>query len=295
MFMTQAFPLNVNGVRYKNLQDRQSDQQEYLKVFQYKILDNLKADYTDKDGFSTTMFSQDIMEKMINEEVEKDTSFAALSILFVLGYLIYHLKSLVLGLVGISLILFSFSLTAFISQGIFQSTYYGTLHSLIIFIVLGIAADDIFVIVDAWKQSIFVQECEGKVNLRMAYAFRRAARGTAVTSSTTAIAFLANAFSPMMPIKSFGIYAAIIVIVNFFLIILVFPPLLIWYDRKLEGKWCCCSADKEVLPGANQEEPQMGKIDKFFGETWNNMVFKLRWVIVAVFFIWTVIAIIFAA
>ena len=38
-------------------------------------------------------------------------------------------------------------------MGIFGNTYYSTLHSLAIFILLGIAADDIFVFVDGWRQS----------------------------------------------------------------------------------------------------------------------------------------------
>lgn len=46
---------------------------------------------------------------------------------------------------------------------------------------------------------------------RMSYAWRRAVRAIAITSGTTAVAFLANVLSPQMPIKSFGIYAAIII------------------------------------------------------------------------------------
>ena len=202
------------------------------------------------------------------------------------------MKSVTLAGVGISLILFSFSVTSLIAQGVFQSTYYGTLHTLVIFIVLGIAADDIFVIVDAWRQSKHIPECEGKINQRLAYTFRRAARATAVTSSTTSVAFLANAFSPMMPIASFGIYAAIIVSVNFFLIIIMYPPMIVWYDKKLEGKWICCGEKPIQVQGEQQE---MGKLEKFFDTTWNTFVHKFRWVILIIFFIWTVVAAIFAA
>lgn len=146
---------------------------------------------------------------------------------------------------GIILILFSFPVTAMISEGICRNTFYSTLHSLVIFIVLGIAADDIFVFVDAWRQSENIQMIRNDKHKRLAYAFRRAARATATTSSTTSAAFLANAFSPIMPIASFGIYAAIIISVNYLLIIFFFPPMIIWYEENLSGR-CCLWQSRQV-------------------------------------------------
>ena len=188
-------------------------------------------------------------------------------------------------------------MTQLLAVGVFKSTYYGTLHTLVIFIVLGIAADDIFVFVDAWRQSAIIEECEGDLKMRLAYSFRRAARATAVTSSTTSAAFIANAFSPIMPIASFGIYAAIIVSVNFILVIFVFPPTIIWHQRNLNGKWCCCggSNNKIVsLQSASAEETE-GRLERFFRDTWNTIVFRLRWIIVILFLGWTVVAAFYAS
>ena len=69
------------------------------------------------------------------------------------------------------------------------------LHYLVIFIVLGIAADDIFVFIDAWRQSECIEVFRGDYKMRMSYAWRRAVRAIAVTSGTTAVAFLANVLS----------------------------------------------------------------------------------------------------
>ena len=74
----------------------------------------------------------------------------------------------------------------------------------------------------------------------MSYAWRRAVRAIAVTSGTTAVAFLANVMSPMMPIKSFGIYAATIIPANYFLIVLLFPPAVIIYENNFAKYKCCC-------------------------------------------------------
>jgi protein dispatched 1 len=93
------------------------------------------------------------MNKQFNNLANGDVSWAAFSILFVVAYLCFHLRSVFLAINSIFLILFCFPVTALINMGIFQNTYYSTLHSLAIFIVLGIAADDIFVFIDGWRQS----------------------------------------------------------------------------------------------------------------------------------------------
>lgn len=78
-------------------------------------------------------------------------TFAIFSVLFVILYFVFHLESCFLALIGMFLIGCSFSLSAIIYQGIFKITYMSNLHYLIVFIVLGIAADDIFVFIDAWR------------------------------------------------------------------------------------------------------------------------------------------------
>jgi protein dispatched 1 len=72
----------------------------------------------------------------------------------------------------------------------------------------------------------------------MAYAFRRGVRAMSVTSSTTAAAFFANFFSPIMPIKAFGIFAGTLIPVNFMLVVLIMPPAVIYKEEKLMNTCC---------------------------------------------------------
>lgn len=65
-----------------------------------------------------------------------------------------------------------------------------------------------------------------------------------VTSSTTCVAFLANVFSPIMPIKAFGIFAAIVIPANFLLVCTIFPALIIFEETTVGPKFtvfCSCS------------------------------------------------------
>jgi len=115
----------------------------------------------------------------------------------------------------------------------------------------------------------------------------------AVTSSTTAVAFLANALSEITPIRGFGIYAAIIVPINFIMVILLIPPATILNETVLEKycsfsclKRCCCrkkkggDAEKEV--DADVPQAKEALMTRFFGGPFNLALFKLRYVVTAI-------------
>lgn len=63
------------------------------------------------------------------------------------------MKSKFMSFIGTTIILFSFPITVCITEGIGGVTYVGSLQVIAIYMVLGIAADDIFVFIDAWKRS----------------------------------------------------------------------------------------------------------------------------------------------
>ena len=79
-------------------------------------------------------------------------------------------------------------------------------------------------------------------------------RAIAITSGTTAVAFLANVMSPMMPIKSFGIYAAVIIPANYFLIVLLFPPAVIVYENNFAKYKCCCFCPRNAKKSASGDQ-----------------------------------------
>lgn len=201
------------------------------------------------------MYSEILMNEEFNKMVVEDTSYAVISVGLVFCYFCFHLWSVFLAFMGMILIILSFGVTAMISEGAIGVTYYSNLNNLVIFIVLGIAADDFFVFMDAWRQSETFPELKSNdpdwpenktIKSRMAYTFRRASRAMFMTSSTTCVAFLANYFSPIMPIRAFGIFAAIIIPINFILVIWVFPSLIIFEDKYIKSYFerCCTRGPK---------------------------------------------------
>ena len=99
------------------------------------------------------MFNSFITRNVFRVLVKQDTNYAVFSVGFVFIYLIYHLGSIYLATIGITIILFSFPVTSMLYTGVLRCLYFGSLHNLVIFIVLGIAADDIFVFIDGWRLS----------------------------------------------------------------------------------------------------------------------------------------------
>ena len=88
----------------------------------------------------------------------------------------------------------------------------------------------VFVLVDGFKQTEYNKVIGPDQKRRLAFAFRRAGRSTATTSATTAVAFLGNIWNPIMPMASFGIYCASLVVVTYVLIIIFLPPIVIWVE-----------------------------------------------------------------
>lgn len=66
-----------------------------------------------------------------------------------------------------------------------------------------------------------------------------------MTSVTTSVAFLATFFSPIMPVRAFGIYSAILVPMVFILTCLILPPAVIIYDIHLSSCWCYKKVSEE--------------------------------------------------
>jgi predicted RND superfamily exporter protein len=152
------------------------------------------------------------------------------------------MRSVVLAAFSILLIALSFSVTQVIYSGVFQIEYFASLHALVIFVVLGISADNVFVLFDAWQQSRAIEEYEGNLRRRIAFTFKRAGKALAVTACTAAAAFFSNCFNSIMPIRAFGIYAGIIVLVNYVIILILMPPMIVFHEKYLANR---CFSKKE--------------------------------------------------
>ena len=97
-----------------------------------------------------------------------------------------------------------------------------------------------------WNASAPIMSKNDVLKHRLAYAYDRAMKSIFNTSFTTAFAFLANLASPLMPTRSFGIWAAIVVIMNYIIDITWTPAGIIIYHKWFQclpfcGCCFCCT------------------------------------------------------
>jgi len=100
--------------------------------------------------FKVNYFNFKIFFDLFLESLANDAYYALLSLAFVFVIMLCSLKSCCLSCCGSIIIVSSFPVTVCITNGVLGVTYFGFLQTLLIFIVIGIAADDIFVFLDAW-------------------------------------------------------------------------------------------------------------------------------------------------
>ena len=141
---------------------------------------------------------------------------------------------LFLAFCGTLIILLAFPSTWVIYRWVYQITSFDTINTVIIFVLLGIGADDMFVINDAYNQSKnlnFSGTKEEIVSKQIRYAVSRSGRATALTSLTTSVAFFCTAVSPLNPLRGFGIWAGSVMLINYLDFIILFPCLIIFQER----------------------------------------------------------------
>lgn len=114
------------------------------------------------------------------------------------------------------------------------------------------------------------------------------------TSSTTAACFFATGLSELMPLASFGIFAGILVPMNFLLVITAFPTFIMFFEYKLKKFKCpCffCLHKKKPAEGEEESHEKGSKIEIFFEKKWTEYTYKFRIPILIAFAIWVAIAI----
>lgn len=193
----------------------------------------------------------------------------------------------------------------FLFTVVFQIKYFATLNSLAIFIVAAIGADDIFVFMDAYKQSK-IRNPENLVDMetRMSWVYRRTGTAMLITSATTCSAFLCTLITPLTSIQSFGIFAAFVILIDYVLVMTLFCTAVVIYHDRFEDRGCCgccCPCNVQNPSGTEKartaleesdEEIKGDRVSEFFRNNVSGFIQKpLHRIILGVIFVtWLCIA-----
>lgn len=182
------------------------------------------------------------IEKAFRGDLNKDLFMVQLSGIVVFSYLILNLGSCspvhmraTIALGG----LFSIILSYLMGQGVSGLLGYekAAVHSLLAFLLIGIGADDMFVICNAMDQTSLNDPLEK----RFKEAMSKSGPSIVITSITNACSFLAGSVTPTSAMNSFCIYAALSISFLFFTCLTVFSCFMVWdTKRQIKRKGDCC-------------------------------------------------------
>ena len=211
----------------------------YVQKFTVTHLEPILSQIRESTGeFEFLYRSQLLWFDIVFKQAMKDVLCAVGSIMFIFVFILIHTKSLWITGFAVLSIMTCFLCTNLIYRVVLDFRYIGFFHVLTIFIVLGIGADDIFVFYDVWRNT--GHEDYPTLAHRLSDAYRKSVFSMLFTSITTAVAFFANAISPLLATRSFGVFSGIVIIVNYLSVILYFPTVVVMYHTKFEKfRWPC--------------------------------------------------------
>ena len=191
-FPTKSYnaTINFNGImkeviikesEYKNGQDNFDEQEREFNKWAVTKWEEIVVDHGGKlneNGINIIGMCYSVYGTYFNVLVNEGMQYIVFSVTVVLVYMSIHLQSILLAIMGLFQILFSFPLAYALYHYVFNIPYLDTLSMLIVFVLLGVGADDVFVFTDAWKQSIHYvnPNDEDLILKRMTFAYRRASK-----------------------------------------------------------------------------------------------------------------------
>lgn len=191
------------------------------------------------DGISLYSFNRYMFEQLFEDQLLTDLNLAGVAMIVLLFAMVLHTGSFCLAVCGMVHILLSVP-AAYSLYTAIGFTYFPYINLIGIFVVAGVGVDDVYVFYDAFSQSLVLLPPGTSLEIRLSWAFRRAATAMLITSATTSASFLANLVSPIPPIRVFGIFNGILIFANYAFVITWFPTVIVLHHRYAMDKRCCC-------------------------------------------------------
>ncbi|CAG5927864.1 unnamed protein product [Menidia menidia] len=201
-------------------------------------LDNFEK-WNSSDGITTvTGIEFGIKHDLFQDYLLTDTVYPAIAIVIVLVVMCVYTRSIFITLMTIIAIISSLIVSYFLYRMVFNFEFFPFMNLTALIILVGIGADDAFVLCDVW---IYTKYDKPHANLAetVSMTLRHAALSMFVTSFTTAAAFYANYVSNITAIRCFGVYAGTAILVNYILMVTWLPAVVVLHERYLPNVFTC--------------------------------------------------------
>eukprot|EP00927_Polykrikos_kofoidii_P007067 TRINITY_DN12886_c0_g2_i3.p1 TRINITY_DN12886_c0_g2~~TRINITY_DN12886_c0_g2_i3.p1 ORF type:complete len:1371 (-),score=151.51 TRINITY_DN12886_c0_g2_i3:56-4168(-) len=197
---------------------------------------NLHSSMTEA-GIKVYLIGSGVDTLRILATVRDDLLLAIGSLVFVVLYMSFHMKSIMLSIVGLFIVFLSLPL-AYAAFAVISGTNVINISFFVsVFLMCGIGTDTVFVYNDCWLQSRMHRDKESD---RLRWTYQTGGKASLVTSVATSVSFFANLASVIKPLREFGLFMGLCVVWTFLLMPVIFAPLCLlseryWNKRKPNG------------------------------------------------------------
>ncbi|MEE6473816.1 hypothetical protein FKM82_010182 [Ascaphus truei] len=224
-------------------------------------LDNFE-NWNCSDGITTiTGIEFGIKHSLFQDYLLMDTVYPAIAIVIVLLVMCVYTRSVFITLMTMFAIISSLIVSYFLYRVVFNFEFFPFMNLTALIILVGIGADDAFVLCDVWNYTKF-DKPHAETSETVSITLQHAALSMFVTSFTTAAAFYANYVSNITAIRCFGVYAGTAILVNYVLMVTWLPAVVVLHERYLLNIFTCFKN--------NQQRPYNKK------NCWNVMCQKIH-------------------
>uniref|UniRef100_UPI0037E79FAC protein dispatched homolog 1 n=1 Tax=Semicossyphus pulcher TaxID=241346 RepID=UPI0037E79FAC len=201
-------------------------------------LDNFE-NWNSSDGITTvTGIEFGIKHDLFQDYLLTDTVYPAIAIVIVLLVMCVYTRSVFITLMTIIAIISSLIVSYFLYRMVFDFEFFPFMNLTALIILVGIGADDAFVLCDVWNYTKF-DKPHAELAEIVSVTLQHAALSMFVTSFTTAAAFYANYVSNITAIRCFGVYAGTAILVNYILMVTWLPAVVVLHERYLPNVFPC--------------------------------------------------------
>uniref|UniRef100_A0A8C3WSQ2 Protein dispatched homolog 1 n=1 Tax=Catagonus wagneri TaxID=51154 RepID=A0A8C3WSQ2_9CETA len=201
-------------------------------------LDNFES-WNASDGVTTVAGIEfGIKHSLFQDYLLTDTVYPAVAVVLVLSVMCVYTRSAFITLMAMFAIVSSLTVSYFLYRVVFNFEFFPFMNLTALIILVGVGADDAFVLCDVWTYS----KCDrpqAETAAAVSLTLQHAALSMFVTSFTTAAAFYANYVSNITAIRCFGVYAGTAILVNYVLMVTWLPAVLVLHERYLLNVFSC--------------------------------------------------------
>eukprot|EP00111_Clytia_hemisphaerica_P005464 TCONS_00015824-protein len=228
---------------------------------------------------------------LFQTEIITQSLYIIAAIVLVILFIWFYSGSIFIGLMTLACIIIALAISYFVYGRVFDMNFFPFLNMVTLIFIVGIGADDAFVYTGIWGEArqiyplnMYVyEECLIKWTI---HSIRHALLAMLVTSLTTASAFYANVSSVVTSVKCFGLFAGTSIIINYLLMITLFPAVVILHEKylgKCMSRLCPGACKDPAVPAEHQRVSALQRnlddiSNTLFSQYLPTAIIKFRWI-----------------